>query len=85
MSELFEFIRTVGGGVSGALLAFYMWKLAPELRAIWRALDRMNTVRILGIISSTHVAPELKDEAASILKTVEEEETKGKKRETIPP
>lgn len=81
-----DLLKTMAGnGVSSAVLGFFLWKLAPELRALWRAIDRMNTIRVLGLVASTHVAPEIKEEAARILKAVEDEEAGGKKREIIPP
>lgn len=82
-----EFLKALGtgGGIAGIILGFHLWKLAPELRAIWRALDRMNTVRILGIIASPHAAPDVKEAAAEVIKNIEKEEASGKKRESVPP
>ena len=74
-----------GAGVAGLILGFYLWKLAPEQRAIWRAIDRGNRVRLLGIIASPHVAPELKEEAAAIVREIADEDEAGKRRSVIPP
>ena len=38
-----DLLKTMAGnGVSSAVLGFFLWKLAPEMRAIWRAIDRMK-------------------------------------------
>lgn len=85
MGEFITFVQTVGGGLAGALLTFYLWKLVPEQRAIWRALDRMNTIRIMGIVASAHVSPEIKEEATRILGEIAKEEEASKRRERLPP
>lgn len=84
MPEFFQTLAT-GAGVRGVLLGFHLWKLAPELRSMWRAIDRSNRARILGIIASPHTAPELKAEAAIIVREMDEEEDRAKRREIIPP
>ena len=82
-----EFIQALGtgSGVAIGILGFHLWKLAPELRAIWRAIDRANRVRLLGIVAAPHVAPELKHEAAGIMAEIDSEEESGKRRGVIPP
>jgi NADH dehydrogenase FAD-containing subunit len=85
MEEFITKILAAGGGVSGVYFAFYLWKVVPELRAIWRALDRATKARLLGLIASPHVAPEVKDEATNIIKDTEAEEERAKKRAIIPP
>lgn len=84
MQEFLQALFT-GGGIAGLILGWHLWKLAPELRAIWRAIDRANQVRLLGIIASPHVSPALKQEATAIMEDIAKEETNAKKRETIPP
>lgn len=84
MEQFLQALGT-GSGIAGIILGFHLWKLAPELRAIWRAIDRASQVRLLGIIASPHVSPEIKQEAASIVDSISLEETKAKKREVIPP
>lgn len=82
-----EWLQTLGvnGGICAILYGFHFWKIAPEIRAIWRSIDRMNRVRLLGYIASPRVAPEVKEEAAAIVAEIDREEARGQKREIIPP
>lgn len=75
----------VGGGLWALVYAYHLWKIVPEMRAIWRAIDRSNHVRILGIIASPHVSPQVKEEAAVTITEIHNEEDRGKSRAAIPP
>lgn len=85
MEQVIQTIYAAGGGVSGILLTIIIWKGIPELRAIWRSIDRSSRTDLLRIIAAAHVAPELKDAARDILSESEAEETAGKSREKLPP
>jgi hypothetical protein len=74
-----------GGGVAGLILGFHLWKLAPELRAIWRAIDRRNRIDILKLAASPMLSAEAKREVACILEEMDGEEKSAKNREVIPP
>lgn len=82
-----EFLKTLfsAAGVCGLLLGYHLWKLAPELRAIWRALDLTNRVRLMEICIAPHVASELKEEASAMIVEIDRREAEGKSRERIPP
>lgn len=84
MTEFLQVLGT-GGGIAGVILGFHLWKIVPELRAIWRAIDRGNRVRLLGIIAAPHVAPALKEEATVIIQEISDEEERSQKREIVPP
>lgn len=82
-----EFLKALfsAAGVAGLILGFHLWKLAPELRAIWRAIDRLSRTVLLWLIARPFVAAEVKDAAATIIRECDEAEAEGKKREIIPP
>lgn len=81
------FLQTLftGAGVCGVILGFHLWKLAPELRSIWRAIDRLSRTVLLWLIAKPGVAPEIKAAAAEIIAEAEISEQHGKDREKIPP
>lgn len=73
------------GGVTGLILGYHLWKLAPELRAVWRSIDRLSRTVLLWLIAKPHVAPEVKDAAAMIISEMDQAEIEGKRREMPPP
>lgn len=82
-----DFMKAIfsGAGVAGLILGFHLWKLAPELRAIWRANDRRTRMETLRLIASVHVSPAIKDEAANLISEIESEEKAGQRRSLVPP
>lgn len=82
-----QFLQTLftAGGVTGLILGYHLIKLAPELRAIWRSVDRLSRTVLLWHISRPGVAPEVKEVAANIIQEIDTAESDGKKREVIPP
>lgn len=74
-----------GTGVAGAILIFHLWKLEPalvalkeEIRKGFRALEEASYIRsktdLLKMISSPLVAPAVKDEAAEMVRQIDETE-----------
>lgn len=72
-----------GTGAAGALLIFYLWKLAPaldalrdEVRAGFRSLEEASYIRskadLLKLIASQGIAPVVKEEAAEMVRKIEE-------------
>ena len=61
----------VNSGVSGAILAFFLWRLEPRLRAIEDAIGRQGKIDLLRLAASPHVAPELKEAAKDLIKEIE--------------
>jgi hypothetical protein len=51
-------------------------RLSGEIHSMWGALDRLNRIQAIRLSSSINIAPELKDDAAEVLKNIEREKKK---------
>jgi hypothetical protein len=85
--EFTEFLKSLltSAGICGLLLGYHMLKLAPELRAIWRALDRRTRIDCLRLLSIPGISKDFRQEVQAIIDEIGDEEQGGKSRERIPP
>lgn len=69
MEELFKSLAS-GAGVAGMVLGWFLWRIEPRLKALEDAQHVSNKVDLLRLVSSPHVATEVKESATQILKEI---------------
>ena len=61
----------VNMGAIGCVLLWFMLRMEPRMKALEAAQDRSNRTDLLRLAASPHVIPELKEEAASIMREID--------------
>lgn len=51
-------------------------KIVAEMEEMWRAINRGNYIRALEISVAPHIAPELREEAANMVRDIKEQDAK---------
>lgn len=74
----FDFAPLVNVGAIGVILAWFLWKHEPRIKAIEDALDRLSRTQLLFLIELPHVSDAAKREAKIIIQEIAEAEAKRK-------
>lgn len=77
MDELLKGIAS-GAGVAGLVLVYHLLVFEKRMRKVEEAIDRANRTDLLRLIASPHVASEIKENAATIMKEIDTAETERK-------
>lgn len=75
----FDFAPLINVGVTGVILAWFLWKHEPRIKAIEEAIDRMSRTLLLFLLELAHVSDAAKLQAKAIIEEIGKAEELRKK------
>ncbi len=75
----FDFTPLINGGALSIILAWFLWKHEPRIKAIEEAIDRMSRTLLLFLLELAHVSDAAKLQAKAIIEEIGKAEEQRKK------